>query len=56
MCQAMDERLSTNMTEQHHQAGQKAGGRGEADQGLEEQRHGASPNGYAVNWPDRNRS
>ena len=53
MCRAMDERLSPNMTEQHHQAGQEAGGGREADQGVEEQRHRVTP---TEQGPDRNRS
>ena len=57
MCRAMDERvvvaqgraLSTNVTEQHHEAGQDGGGSREADQGLEEQWHGATLDGQALN-------
>ena len=37
------------MAEHHHQAGQKARGGREADQGLEEHRHGATPNEQALN-------
>ena len=41
--------LSADVTEQHHERGQNAGGGCEADQRLEEQRHGATPNEQASN-------
>lgn len=34
---------STGVADDHHDPGQGAGGSHEADQGLEEQRHGATP-------------
>ena len=37
------ESVSTDVATQHHQAGQDAGRSGEADQGFDEEGHGASP-------------
>ena len=35
--------LSTDVADEHHQAGQEAGGHSEADQGLEKEGHDTSP-------------
>ena len=45
----MDGSLSTDVADEHHQAGQDAGRGSEADQGLDEQGHDASPKDQALN-------
>jgi hypothetical protein len=47
--------LSTDVADEHHHAGQDAGRGNEADQGLEEEGHGASPKDRALN-PEFDRS